>query len=94
MERRWQGRWLKKGAEKPGTAPVNKNSGGKTGKQKEGLWLAGNANPQQFLLCSIQPFSKGFHDYYKKEVVATIKRSKLAILGSVLILSSILFGKS
>ena len=28
MERRWQGRWLKKGAEKPGTAPVNKNSGG------------------------------------------------------------------
>ncbi len=92
MERRWQGRWLKKGAEKPGTAPVNKNSGGKTGKQKEGLWLAGNANPQQFLLCSIQPFSKGFHDYYKKEVVATIKRSKLAILGSVLILSSILAG--
>ena len=56
------------------------------------MWLAGNANPQQFLLCSIQPFSKGFHDYYKKEVVATIKRSKLAILGSVLILSSILAG--
>lgn len=30
MERRWQGEWLKKGAEKqkPGTAPVNKNSGG------------------------------------------------------------------